>query len=103
MLYEYECRDCKRITSVICSVNERDDFKKCECGGRVDRFIGQPMVVGTRDNFGIKNEFRDDSNGQTIDNWKSWEKAGYRNPLETTKNHSVKEKIKEQIEKKKGK
>lgn len=61
-----------------------------------------PGITGTRDNFGIKNAFKDDASGKTIDNWKSWEKAGYRKPLEVTKNNTIKEKIKEKIKKKGG-
>lgn len=37
-----------------------------------------PGVTGTRDSFGIKNEFVDERTGKTIDNYKSWERAGYR-------------------------
>ena len=40
--------------------------------------------------------------GKEIDTWKKWEKAGYRNPVEVTKNHQAREKIKENIKKRKG-
>lgn len=58
-----------------------------------------PGITGTRDNFGIGKAFIDDSTNKTIDNWRSWEKAGYRNPLDVTKNHTVREKIKRKIDK----
>lgn len=63
--------------------------------------IGSVVVVGTRDTFGIKNEFQDPDSGQTIDNWKSWEKAGYRQTSDI-KRHDLKEKVKEKVEKIKG-
>lgn len=103
MLYEYECRACKHIFKVICRPGERDNQVCEKCSGRVDRFIGCPSIVGTRDNFGIKNEFRDETTGKTVDTWRKWEKAGYRNPIETTQDHQVKEKIKENIKKRKNK
>ena len=87
--------------SVVCSINERNNQKCPKCKGEVDRFIGNPAVVGTRDNFGIKNEFKDDKTGKTIDTWKKWENAGFRNPLDVTKNHDVREKLKEKIKIKK--
>ncbi len=68
----------------------------CEfCGGPV-RGDG-PAISGTRDGFGIRNEFKDDQTGESIDTWKKWEKRGYRNPVEVTKDHQVKEKIKDKI------
>lgn len=65
--------------------------------------IGNPGIIGTRDNFGIRNEFVDEQTGTVINNWKTWERAGFRDPVEVTKNHTVKEKIKEQIKKKSNK
>ena len=45
----------------------------------------------------------EDEKHKTIDNWKSWEKEGFRNPVEVTRNHEVREKIKGKIERiKKG-
>lgn len=40
-----------------------------------------PSVQGTRDNFGIKNEFYDPKTKQYIDTRKKWHDAGFRNPL----------------------
>ena len=56
-------------------------------------------ISGTRDSFGIKNAFRDDQTGKTIDTWKGWEKAGFRNPLEVTKDNGVKARAKQKIDK----
>lgn len=51
----------------------------CSCGGDIR---GQSCGInGTRDSFGIKREFYDKQTGQTIDNWKKWERAGFRDPL----------------------
>lgn len=34
-------------------------------------------LTGTRDNFGVGKAFVNKRTGQVIDNWHSWEKAGY--------------------------
>ncbi len=99
MIYEYECIDCKWVFDTFCAVEERNKQKCPKCGGSVSKLMANLSVVGTRDNFGIKNEFRDDKNGQTIDNWKSWEERGFRDPLEMHKGAKMKEKIKEKIKK----
>ena len=58
-----------------------------------------PGIVGSRDSFGIGNEFVHE--GKVIDNWKKWEKAGFKD-VESTHDkrspnlkHLIKEKIKE--------
>jgi hypothetical protein len=66
----------------------------CACGGDI-RGLGCPSISGTRDQFGIGNEFIDERTNRTIDNWKDWERAGYKDPLEVTKNHRVREMIKD--------
>lgn len=38
-----------------------------------------PGITGTRDSFGIGKEFYDKKHG-VIDNFKKWERAGYRKP-----------------------
>lgn len=102
MLYEYECRDCFHSFALACSINERHN-QACErCGGKADKLLGNLSVVGTRDNFGIKKIFRDDSTNQEIDTWKKWEKAGYRNPMETIKNPKVRENVQRKIKRIKG-
>ena len=104
VLYEQECSKCEHQFTVSCLYKDRDIPKFCpKCGKIADRLLSCPAILGTRDSFGIKNEFQDDDTGQTIDNWKTWEKAGYRNPVETTKNHAMKEKIKDNIKKRKNK
>ena len=90
---DYICLDCGEKAS--------DDypFMICQfCGGHL-KGHGGPSVTGTRDNFGIKKSFIDDETGEDIDNWKSWERHGYRNPVEVTRNNTVKEKIKRKIDK----
>lgn len=42
-----------------------------------------PGVTGTRDSFGIGKEFTDVKTGKVIDNYKSWEKAGFSNNIDT--------------------
>ena len=58
-----------------------------------------PGITGTRDSFGIKNAFQDSETGLTIDNWKTWERAGFRKPLEVHKDSNVRAGIKRKIEK----
>ena len=70
-----------------------------------------PGIIGTRDSFGIKNEFYDPKTKTYIDTWKKWEKAGFRNPLDNPKDRRgygsnkvmlkemIKEKVKEQRKK----
>ena len=63
-------------------------------------------VIGTRDQFGIgRNFMHTDDNGKTkeITTWGQWEKAGYKDALQCTKNHNVREMIKEKQEKLKRK
>ena len=68
----------------------------CVCGGH---YLGTGIrITGTRDGFGIGNEFVDEKTHKTIDNWKSWERAGYRKPLEAVKNHTIRERVKEKIQ-----
>lgn len=92
---EYACRDCGKRPP------ESSRSMICECGGPIRGKA--PGIHGTRDSFGIKNEFRDDTTGNTIDTWKKWEKAGYRQPKDVIKDGSVKEKVKENIKKRRNK
>ncbi len=86
---EYVCIDCGKTPP--------EDYLRMVCPHCRGRIRGEgPGITGTRDNFGIKNEFRNEDN-KVIDNWTSWEKEGYRKPLETHKEHHVKEKIKDKI------
>ena len=92
---DYICQECGKKSS--------DDNPKmtCEhCGGVLRG--ESTSIAGTRDSFGIKNAFVTPE-GKKVDNWKSWEKEGYRNPLQTIKNHEVKERVKMKMTKiKKG-
>ena len=58
-----------------------------------------PGVHNTRDVFGIKNAFYDYKTKKYITNRSEWEKAGYRDPLEVTKNSNVKAQVKRKMEK----
>lgn len=92
----YVCQDCDKVSP--------KDYHRmvCKyCGGKI-KGTGGPSISGTRDGFGISKSFKDEETGQEIDTWKKWEKAGYRDPVEVTKNHAVKEKIKEKIKKRKN-
>jgi len=99
--YDYECVDCHATRELFHPVNHKKKVECERCGAKSVKLIGTPVVVGTRDSFGIKNDFVDSSTGKTIDTWSKWEKAGYRDPISTTRNHDVKEKIKDKKEKKK--
>ena len=98
--YDFECQECKNCFEIICFVSERNNqcCPKCSSGNLL-RFIGIPAICGTRDNFGVMKSFQDEETGETIDNWKSWEKSGYRKPQEVVKNHDLKEKIKRKMDK----
>jgi hypothetical protein len=58
---------------------------------------GFPMVTGTRDGFGIGQNFIDERTHKEITTWREWEKAGYREPkLKNPKaNEAFKEKRKQ--------
>ena len=58
----------------------KDDLRSCFCP-QCSCLIGYPSITGTRDGFGISKGFFDKRTGKQIDNWHSWERAGYRNPL----------------------
>ena len=98
MIYEYACDECKTAFDKICRPEDRHKQRCPQCGALAAKLMANLAVTGTRDNFGIKKEFTDED-GKTIDNWKTWEKAGFRNPLHTHKSHTIKEKIKKKMEK----
>lgn len=89
---EYICQSCGHVS------DPDNRSMVCDCGGYL-KGVGCPGVTGTRDSFGVGKSFKDDDTGKEIDNWKSWEKAGYRNPLDTVKNHNVREGIKRKMDK----
>ena len=83
----YFCKQCGRpgVDSMV-----------CECGGTIvpDCNIN---ITGTRDGFGIGKAFTDERTGKVIDNWRSHEKAGfrdYRDHMKGDMKEAVKDKIK---------
>jgi hypothetical protein len=70
----------------------------CVCGEKMVKLLTMPYISGTRDAFGIGNEFVDESTGETIDTWGKWEKAGYRDARESAKD-GVREGAKRKIDK----
>ena len=64
--------------------------EKCNgCGGHLRKLVSRNVnVTGTRDGFGVGNEFIDEKTGKNIDNWKDWEKAGYTD-LKSQKDNDV--------------
>ncbi len=99
MIYRYNCLRCgtQDISKPISECSKTEHCPFCDEVMRKD--YSGIAVQGTRDNFGVGMAFTDDESGKTIDNWKSWEKAGFRKPLEVTNDHVVKEKVKEKISK----
>ncbi len=93
-MFDYFCIDCGKQKPK----NAKRGMICLYCGGDLR---GQaPSISGTRDGFGIKNSFIDERSGKEIDTYKKWEKAGYRDKVETN-NHTFKEKVKEGVEKRK--
>jgi hypothetical protein len=84
---------------VIKPMSESSKQEDCVCGESMRRIFTMPNVIGTRDTFGIGKAFRDEKSGQTIDTWGKWEKAGYRDPMDTVKDSNVKAGIKRKIDK----
>lgn len=64
-----------------------------------------PGITGTRDGFKFRNQFIDERTGKTIDNYKDWERAGYREddccPCSADMKQMIKEKKKDAKRKKK--
>jgi hypothetical protein len=48
----------------------------CKCGGVMNDL--KISIGNTRDSFGVGKEFYDSKTGKYINNWKSWEKAGFK-------------------------
>ena len=96
--YPYRCKDghYEEIDKPIalCSKLER-----CFCGLKLERVYTVPNVTGTRDGFGVNNEFYSPHAKKYIDNWKDWKKAGYSNPKnDSTMSHTLREKVKEKMD-----
>lgn len=68
-------------------MDESESKEFCDvCGMQMERFYEGYgiMILGTRDSFGIKNAFVD-GNGNEIDTWGKWEKAGYKDAKDVHK------------------
>lgn len=101
-LYEY-CCDFHGVFETYNPMSKSDKPAKCPiCKKLSGRILSFSNISGTRDSFGIGNQFVDERTGKTIDNWKSWERAGYRPALDGIKNHRVKESVKEKMKSLKG-
>ena len=91
---KYQCNKCGW------EAPEGYDSMICLCGG--DMRGEAPGFVGSRESFGLGRNFihtNEDGSKKEITNWKQWEKAGYKDALSCTKNHNVREMIKEKMEK----
>ena len=85
-------RNCRKCHYVYPDTN-RQSF--CSCGGIINGL--RVNLTGTRDSFGIGKDFQDKHFG-TIDNFKSWERAGYGEPDFTGMGddaHEMTERVKE--------
>lgn len=59
-----------------------------------------PSVIGTETSFGIRKAFKDWDTGKTIDTWKKWEQAGYRDATKSPNmSPEVQARVKEKIDK----
>ena len=99
--YPFKC-ECGYEKDVMKPMSECSAEERCDlCGKSMARSLagcGQ-YVIGTRDSFGIGNSFYDETTKTEIDTWGKWEKAGYKDAVESTKNHDVREKVKRKIDK----
>ncbi len=46
MLFEYRCKDCKKITEALRSVADRNNCPPCLCGGKTKKIISLYQVHG---------------------------------------------------------
>ena len=76
--YEYQCQACEDYFTTIHSMNAKPLTRCTNCGkDRLKRLISAPHI-STPDTFGVKKAFYDEKTGKTIDTFKKWEKAGFR-------------------------
>ncbi len=68
-----------------------------QCGGDLR---GKAPSISTSDTFGIMKSFTDERTGKEITTYKKWEKAGYRDKVNTN-NHTLNEQVKEGVKKRK--
>jgi len=93
MIFTYHCTKC--------GIEMPVDYEGmvCECGGDYRLSSGFPGIHGTRDSFGIGKAFISDK-GEEIDTWKKWERAGYSDPMQSSRLPGlVKDKIKDKVDK----
>lgn len=75
-LYSYHCKEHGEI-DVCKSMKDSSREELCpDCRRPMARMFSFALH-GTRDSFGINNAFVG-KNGETIDTWSKWEKAGYK-------------------------
>ena len=95
-LYDFECPECLRSAELLLTISDRNKPVQCTCGALMKRImVNKVAVVGSRDGFGIGKEFRDPKSGKVIDNWKSWEKAGYKDARDLKLPSGIKNQIKD--------
>ncbi len=98
-LYPHRCERCGKEEDVLKPMSKASEEHKCsECETPMRKIIIVPAITGTADSFGIGNAFVDDKTGKTIDNWKSWEKAGYKSALNCVSS-DIKNEVKRKVDK----
>jgi len=102
-MYQYQCLRCNRSIDVHFTADEVVPSVQCYCGNTAVRVWHPIHITGTRDSFGIKNEFYDKRTDKNITNWKEWERAGFRDPMNTHKDSDIRAGIKEKRDKIKSK
>lgn len=82
-IYEYRCEECNNQIDIFKGFEDSAVSEQCfRCNKPMRKLISIPHITGTRDGFGLR-EWTDERTGQRVDNWKSWEKAGYRDPMDS--------------------
>ena len=97
--YEYLCERCSGEVEIVKPMSEYNTIEVCNtCNTIMIKQVSKVAVTGTQDSFGIGNAFCDEKTGQTIDTWKKWEGAGYRDALDTVPSN-IKNEVKRKVEK----
>lgn len=97
-VYAYLCTKCNFQRYVYKEIKDSDTKEKCKCGNEMYKDFSGIGITGTRDNFGVGKAFVNEQTGQTIDNWKSWERAGYKSALEHS-DPNIRDQVKRKVEK----
>lgn len=99
-LYEYLCEKCNQSYNVDKPVAQVSNEEHCECGETLRRVYTAPRITGTRDSFGVGKGFYCQYTKKYITDFKTWERAGYKEPTDDPNlPHHMKEKIKEKVKK----